>query len=144
MMPSHHLARVSVAAALAATLTARAVGADDGEGAFRTPDNAIYCQFTTVHHVWTEFTCFRPSDGRYARLSSADLTDRTRPSATVGVDPRYVGFGNPGLTALRVGREWVSSDAALVTCRAQRNGVRCRHWLGPGFFVGRRTGERTF
>ena len=67
-----------------------------------------------------------------------------RPTVTVGVNPVFAGISDTSVPHRRIGSTWISSDAALITCRVRRDGVRCHHWRGPGFFIGFERGERTF
>jgi hypothetical protein len=105
---------------------------------FRTTAGAAYCRWEPPD----SFRCVRPRDGFWIRLTGVSDGPTTRISK--GVDPRFRGLSARADFQLRFGREWLSSDAALVSCRSRRTGLTCKQYDGLSFWLGPRRGWRIF
>jgi hypothetical protein len=100
--------------------------------AFRTPGGSVYCQLEFHRSVFDSFRCFTPSDGFWIRISPVSAHARV----SKGYSDRLRGLRPRGVPLLGLGREWLSSDAALISCRSRRSGLTCKEYDGLSFWLG--------
>jgi hypothetical protein len=126
---------LSIAALTLLVLPAGASGRADWW--FATPGGAAYCGFDAKG-----WTCIRPQDGFWIRLvfgRRENIVDVRK-----GVSEAYRSNRERAVRTLRYGEEFVTSDAAIVTCWSRSSGVTCKHYLGLSFTIGRGGGYRIF
>lgn len=130
----------TVAGLALAFLLTGASGGVTRDWAFRTSDGKAYCQMEFHRSVFDSFRCFRPSDGFWIRISP--LSARAR--VTTGYSAQLRGLRPRHVWLLNFGRQWFSSDAAIVSCWSRRTGLTCKQYDGLSFSLGRSGGYRIF
>jgi hypothetical protein len=63
---------------------------------------------------------------------------------TKGYAREFRGFHRTKVYELDFGREWLSSDAAVISCWSRRTGLTCKEYNGLSFWLGRRPGYRIY
>jgi hypothetical protein len=110
--------------------------------AFKTPDEAAYCEMEFPGDRFDTFRCFTPNDGFWIRFTG--IYDGRDVHVTKGYDDRYRGYRSSAYSLLRFGEEWASSDARMIVCKSRRSGLTCKHWDGLTFWLGRYRGYRIY
>jgi hypothetical protein len=129
----------AVAVAVAAPSAARR-GAEP-EFSFRTPGDAAYCGMAASSRGFSSFRCVTPNDGFYIQLNGVGTT---HPTVSKGYDRSLRGYHDASVDLLAFGRNWFSSDAALIGCQSQSIGLTCKQYYGLSFWLGRFRGYRIF
>jgi len=124
---------VIIIAMLASLVGASVAQAQEGDAAFGTPGDAVYCNWDGSNYLG----CWTPNDGFSIWMNSYGRVHKSYQRANRNFLPdsieHYLAFG----------RNWRDGRGRFY-CRSRKSGLTCTNARGHGWWLGRYVGYRVF